>query len=543
VREAIESVSMSGREAEQPAPRESRAVIDDRSVDNWLAAYRSKLKGQDAIALGLCLAGVVYIALSVPGTTPRNFGLVAVTGIAVCIALRAWLIRGQPHRVVSWPWDVIGILSAGPAYAIGIHSGFATIVATGLFMTGLFETGTRNRWWIPVACVCGAHGVMFALIASGVVPDTSNIRLWTADTTPWDPYLQHAIVQVIYLTSYFAGRLLDRRFVEVYERARVAFRAVARADARLRVARAELDAAQGFGEGLFTGTEVGPYRVGELLGRGGMGEVYAATHTDGTKVALKLMRADRLADPAAQERFEREAKLLLQISSAHTARVLDVGRDNELPYLAMEHVEGPPLSRVLRERELTPTEIVALVSDVARGIADIHKSGVVHRDIKPSNLLHGAIVRTVGPGGRRWQIVDFGVSVLAGSEDRSPAGTPQYMSPEHALGEATDARSDLYSFGLVLYRVISGRPAFVGTDRRAIALAARDRGPPDPRDAGAIDEDLVLVLRIALAADPAERFAAADELREAFVGALTGRLDERTRARGRELLARRPWAT
>jgi serine/threonine-protein kinase len=326
---------------------------------------------------------------------------------------------------------------------------------------------------------------------------------------------------------------IDGRFVEVYERTRQAIRTFTRADARLRVARAEIDAARGHGEGLFTGTDVGPYRVGRLLGRGMISEVYAAERS-GERVALKLVRADHLADPAAQQRFERDSARLMRVVGPYCARVLDVGRDGELPYLAMEHVEGRSLALMLREREIDPPEIVGIVSDVSQGLRDIHAAGLLHLDLKPSNIVHAETGR-----GRRWLIIDFGMSLLG--DERRLAGTPQYIAPELVFDELVDPRADLYSLSLILYRLVTGRPAFVGDDRRLIARLARELGPPDPRAFSALSVDLLIALRIGLAPHPDDRFATADELRTTFLAALTGRLDERTRARGHELLARSPW--
>jgi serine/threonine-protein kinase len=270
-----------------------------------------------------------------------------------------------------------------------------------------------------------------------------------------------------------------------------------------------------------------------LLGRGGMGEVYEAD-TAGKRVALKLLRADRLGDPLAVERFQQEAQVLVRVASPYCARVIEVSGASAVPYLAMEYVDGPSLSMVLRERRLERAEIVALVEDLARGLGDVHAAGIVHLDLKPSNVLRG---------GERWMIVDFGIARMLTAEAlRRIAGTPTYMAPEQALGEPLDTRTDLYSLSLILYRAITGRPAYVGSDAAVIAHRARRLGPPDPRDVANIDDDLALVLRIGCAAALEDRFATAAELQAAFVGALSGHLDPAVRDRGNALLARAPWS-
>jgi serine/threonine-protein kinase len=268
-----------------------------------------------------------------------------------------------------------------------------------------------------------------------------------------------------------------------------------------------------------------------------MGEVYQA-QLGAERIALKLVRPERLGDPRTVERFDREARILMQIASPYCARVIDVARDGMLPYLAMEHVDGPALSVLLRDRERVATsDLVLLVHDVTRGLADIHNAGVIHLDLKPSNLVAGD-----SPLGARWRIVDFGIArTIDGSDWGGIAGTPGYMAPEQALGEPVDARTDLYSFALILYRAITGRPAFLEGDQLDDARMAYELGPPDPRALVAIDDDLALVMRIGLAFEPRDRFASAAELGAAFTAALTGRLDEHTRMRGRALLARCPF--
>ncbi len=522
-----------------PVKRPSVAVIDDGTQGRWSKALRSKLRVQDVFVLAACLAGIYFTASLIKAPTPRLVSLAAIIAIAAMVAVRALLLYRRPDAVVTWPYPVIALLSAGPAYGFGLHAGFAAIVATVLFSGRLFRTPqqTTNPAIISLWAACLAHGTVFVLVTTGVLPDDSNLPLRMPDFPWYAPFLHHAMVQSTYVVAYLAGGRIDREFVRAYEVAREAFAASVRADARLQVARTELDAALQ-AEGLFTGTAVGPYKLGRLLGRGGMGEVYQAESPQG-RVALKLLRADRLGDPVALARFAREASMLTRIASPFCARVIEVSaEDRAVPYLAMEYVDGPSLSHVLRERaRLDHAEVVALVDDLARGLGDVHAAGVVHLDLKPSNVL-----RDSAHAGR-WKIVDFGIARLLTDEaHRKVAGTPPYMAPEQALGEPLDTRTDLYSLSLILYRAITGRPAYVGGDAAVIAHKARTVGPPDPREVVTISDELALVLRIGLAANLADRFADTAELRAAFIAALGGRLDPRLVARGRELLARAPWA-
>jgi predicted Ser/Thr protein kinase len=521
------------REELVPQPRPSVAVVDDGAHVRWSQALRSKMRVQDAFVLGTCVAGIYFTASLVKSPTPRIVSLVAIIGIAVMIAIRALILYSKPAAVVAWPYPVIAALSAGPAYGFGLHSAFAAIVATFVFTGRLFRSpGNHLPTVYAILAVCIPHGAVFALVMAGVLPDTSNLPLQLPGFSAAAAIVHHVAVQAIYIGAYILGGRIDREFVRAFEVARFAYGEAMRADARLQIARTELDAALEV-EGLFTGTTLGGYQLGRLLGRGGMGEVYEAD-ARGARVALKVLRADRLGDPVALERFEHEANLLMRIASPYCAKVIEVS-SSAVPYLAMEYVDGPALSAVLRERgRLDHGELIALVDDLACGLGDVHAAGVVHLDLKPSNVLRG---------GTRWKIVDFGISrMLTGEAHRRVAGTPPYMAPEQALGEPLDTRTDLYALSLIIYRAITGRPAFTGSDAAVIANRARELGPPDPRALVSIDDDLALVLRIGLAARMADRFATAAELRNAFIGALGGRLDPVVRNRGRALLARAPWA-
>jgi tRNA A-37 threonylcarbamoyl transferase component Bud32 len=521
--------------AREAPPRMSVAVLDV-TQPRWSQALQSKMRVQDAFVLGTCLVGIYFTASLIKHPMPRMISLGAIIAIAAMIAARAVLHYARPNNVVAWPYPVIALLSAGPAYGFGLHAGFAAIVAAVLFSGRLFRSPQNNNTvMFSIIAVVVGHGGIFVLVMTGVFPDTSNLPLHVEGLAWYAPFVHHAMVQALYIATYIAGGRFDREFVRAAEIAREAYAEAVRADARLEIARTELDAALRTTEGLFTGTAVGPYQLGRLLGRGGMGEVYQA-EGNGKLVALKLLRADRLGDPVALERFAHEAKLLMRIDSPHCARVLDVSDDRALPYLAMEYVDGPSLSTYLRGKgRMDTTELIALIDDLARALGDVHASGVVHLDLKPSNVLRDS--------NARWKIVDFGIArMLTGEGHRKVAGTPPYMAPEQALGEDLDTRTDVYSLSLILYRAITGRPAFVGADSTVIANRARTIGPPDPRMAVAIEDDVALVLRIGLAANIADRFADAAELRNAFIGALGGRLDPRIRARGRDLLARAPWA-
>jgi hypothetical protein len=509
----------------------------------WLAAYQAKMRGVYLAVLALCLGGAALFAIIIVDRVALLVAWAAMAAVVAIMALHAALTRRRPDGSVYWPWAVIGVASVGPAYALGLHSGFAAILAVVLFAGGLFRGSVATAWydrraWVLVAIVV-AHTAVFALVASGQLADRGNVALRQPGAEVWEPYLVHGALLAVYALAFVAGDLVDRRQRALLLAGQAAAEGAARQEALLLTARAELDQALAeAADGIFTDAVIDHFAVGRLLGRGGMGEVYAAVDTrDERPVALKLVRGDRVGDPSFLVRFAAEAAALARVDSPRVARVYALGGlDRELPYIAMERCDGPSLATVLRARDrLGLAELAALVEDAARALVDLHAAGVIHRDVKPDNL-----IQVVVDG--RWKLVDLGLAKLgdAAVDPTQLVGTPAYMAPEQVDGQA-DARADLYSLSLVLYRAAVGRPAFTGRDPIAIAAAARREGPPAPDAAAELPSDLHRALRIGLAAEPADRFADAAELAQVFAEALAGRLAPAWRRRADDLLARAPW--
>jgi hypothetical protein len=226
---------------------------------------------------------------------------------------------------------------------------------------------------------------------------------------------------------------------------------------------------------LTPGQEVlgGRFRIESLLGAGGMGEVYAAEQASlGRKVALKVLSADMSLVPGMAERFRREALLLSSIDHPAVVRIIDFGEWNGSACLVMELVRGESLEVLARGGPMSAERALPMLIQLAEGLGAIHAAGIIHRDLKLEN-----VIVSEGTQGEQARLLDFGIARLAQPEGGSSAtqagvvlGTPEYMSPEQALGRALDARSDLYAWGLVAYRLLTGRHPLPGPTARDFIL-------------------------------------------------------------------------
>ena len=218
----------------------------------------------------------------------------------------------------------------------------------------------------------------------------------------------------------------------------------------------------------------GRYRLEDLLGRGGMSEVYRAEDLElGRRVALKLLAPD--ADTA---RFEREARAVASLGHPNVMQLYDYGEDNGRPYMVLEYVAGGTLEERLastKGKPLPDAETAAVAAGIAAGLAHAHARGVIHRDLKPANVLFDDEGRP--------KLADFGIARMAAGEGTlteagTVLGTAAYISPEQAAGAPATAASDVYSFGVMLYRMLTGRLPFESNDPLELVMMNRDRPPP-----------------------------------------------------------------
>ena len=259
------------------------------------------------------------------------------------------------------------------------------------------------------------------------------------------------------------------------------------------------------------------YTLTERIATGGMGDVWRATDSVlGREVAVKVMRASTAEDPTFAERFRDEARHSAGMSHQNIATVYDYGEDEGVAYLVMELVEGEPLSQLIARGPMNPDQVRGIVGQAALALAAAHAAGVVHRDVKPANIL-------ITPDGRV-KLTDFGIAraVDGASHTRTGEvlGTPQYLSPEQALGKGATGASDLYALGIITQEMLTGRKPFDSGSAVATALA-QVNDPPPPLPEG-VPSDLRRIVDQSLAKDPADRPTSAAAVAAALGMSVTG---------------------
>ncbi|MEY3406054.1 MAG: hypothetical protein RLZZ556_126, partial [Actinomycetota bacterium] len=275
----------------------------------------------------------------------------------------------------------------------------------------------------------------------------------------------------------------------------------------------------------------GRYELGALIGRGGMAEVYSGVDTRlGRTVAIKLLKADLAADSTFEIRFRQEAQASARMAHPTIVRVYDAGDEvtvdengveRHLPYIVMELVRGEVLRDILRTRKLTQQEAIAYTNGVLTALEFSHAAGVIHRDIKPANVM---ITES-----NAVKVMDFGIARAVSDSSATLAhtngivGTAQYFSPEQARGETVDLRTDLYSTGVLLYEMLTGKPPFTGDTAVSVAYQHVSESPVPP---SMINSSVSLamdsVVLKALAKDRAARFQTAADFRVALTKAVSG---------------------
>jgi serine/threonine protein kinase/dipeptidyl aminopeptidase/acylaminoacyl peptidase len=272
---------------------------------------------------------------------------------------------------------------------------------------------------------------------------------------------------------------------------------------------------------LTSGTKLGPYEIQSPLGAGGMGEVYRARDSRlNREVAIKILPASFSADPDRLQRFAQECRAAAALNHPNILAIHDIGEDRGAPYIVSELLEGQTLRDRMRNGALPSRKVIDWAQQIARGLAAAHEKGIVHRDLKPENIF-------VTESGHV-KILDFGLAKFTRPEadlsDEAPTmqvateagtvlGTAGYMSPEQVRGKSADARSDIFSFGAILYEMLSGKRAFHGDSAADTMSAILKEEPPDLVETNRnVSPALERVVRHCLEKSPAERFQSARDV-------------------------------
>jgi len=275
----------------------------------------------------------------------------------------------------------------------------------------------------------------------------------------------------------------------------------------------------------------GRYRLGELVGRGGMAEVYEGTDTRlGRTVAVKLLKADLANDESFEEKFRQEAQASARMAHPTIVRVYDAGEEintdefgneRKVPFIVMEYVKGTLLRDLIHEGDVTADQAVKYASSILTALEVSHNAGIIHRDIKPANVM---VV-----GNDQVKVMDFGIARAVTDNSATKAatmgilGTAQYFSPEQARGEAVDSRTDLYSTGVILYEMLAGRPPFKGESAVSVAYQHVSEAvtPPSEHNPN-VSKELDRVVMKSMEKGRDDRYQSAEEFRQDLIDAVSG---------------------
>ena len=274
---------------------------------------------------------------------------------------------------------------------------------------------------------------------------------------------------------------------------------------------------------LTPGRRLGPYEIIGPLGAGGMGEVYKAKDTRLDRiVAIKVLPQHLSANPEVRARFEREARAVSSLNHPHICVLHDIGNQDGMDYLVLEHLEGETLAARLEKGPLPPDQVLKTGSEIADALEKAHKSGLVHRDLKPGNvmmtksgakLMDFGLARATGMSGGLGDSTQSPTMSQPLTAEGTILGTFQYMAPEQLEGNEADARTDLFAFGATIYEMATGRKAFAGKSQASLVSAIMASQPEpissiQPMAPAALDR----VVRQCLAKDPDERYASTKDL-------------------------------
>ena len=473
-------------------------------------------------------------------------------GLVVAMCLGFLLIIRDESRYSMNRMIVVSqfiMLGATPGvWILGIYSPAPIVLTLAIYFFGL---GGDPRATFLLYVTAGLLQAVPAFVyAMGWLSDPGSIKAFGFDRTA--QLIGIVMIQSVYATTYMLARGSRQATKSAIELLHRAMGQVEKRDALLAEAHLDLDRAlKGGHKGRHSDKQLGPYVLGDVIGRGAMGEVYRGRAVDGGLVAVKVLHPEVMAEPAHVRRFLREAEIVASLHSSHVVEVRCVGMGdkseagaNDLPFIAMELLDGHDLAwHLRRQRRLSPDRVVELVEQVAKALTAAVDAGVVHRDLKPQNIFLARI--SDSSGSRLWKVLDFGVSKMAAGSGTltqgAVVGTPGYMAPEQAHGLDVGPPADVFALAAIAYRSLVGRPAFSGPDVPKVLFDVCYQQPQRPSELTPVSEDVERVLAIGMAKKPDERFQSARDLADALRAAVAGTLGEKLRNRADAILRVMPW--
>ena len=464
-------------------------------------------------------------------------------GMTAALLLANQLVLGRSRGARRLPQQTVYsvvALNVMTSFAAIAHYGFYSPAPMVLMLTityfGLSGYRTAARW--AFAGAVAVPGILMLGIALAGLDDPGLMSARGSSSVEQVAYA--LLAQAVYAACFVFASGIRRATAESVAGLEAALRQVAERDEQLAEAREQLELAVRAGAaGRLTGSVLGGWKLDEIIGRGGMGEIYVGER-DGHRVAVKVLHPAFAENKHQFDLFMREARNTASLDTPHVVRVYDGGLTPE-PYLATELLEGQDLRDILADRALSVAEAAQMATHVAAALDAAARAGIVHRDIKPSNIFHDAR----DPARPIWKVLDFGVSKAIGTDstlgDGLVVGTPAYMAPESIELKQVRPRGDIFSLAAVVYRSVTGRRPFSGPDSRALMYAVLHEQPVAASRYVQVPDDVDLVLALGLAKSPEDRPGTAGEFAALFRAAIRGNLPAPIRDRARAVLRRHPW--
>ncbi|MBK9001650.1 MAG: serine/threonine protein kinase [Myxococcales bacterium] len=507
-----------------------------------------RTRDRSGLHINLWLCVVAALALQLTVNKDAKHWLLTLT-VALNAVVTAVVLRLTPRDKQVDPWwiVVLALLSTAATLAAIVQLGLLSPVTALLPVIIFYHSMDDSAFIARIAYASTAVGYLLLAILSlaGALPLTDSV-IAISKENPRAIVGFTIMLEALFFGTYVMARRNRQATRAVMDRLEQASRQVVQGDALLTEARAELRRAlTGAKLGRWSGERLSGYALEDVIGRGGMADVYAARHAeDGSRVAVKVLHSHFVGDAEQVTRFLREAAAAAALVSPHVVRVLHADRAPDgTPYLVTELLLGRDLAAILRdEGRLDMAAIAELLTQVGRGLEVAWQAGIVHRDLKPNNVFRAESEGVPA----LWKVLDFGVaSISSGSSELTrgqAVGTPSYMSPEQARGEAVDHRADVFALGAIAYRALTGQPAFTGADPTSTLYQVVHVQPVRPSLLSDASPDVDRVLALGLAKDRERRLDSAVTLAQAFRDAVRGELSTPLRQAADALLAAEPWA-